>query len=221
MNKKVVIFGCGDIGELALQYFTDDSEYEVVAFTVDSAFITDSEYHGLPVVAFEEISSKFSPADVDVFVALSYANLNGLRADKIEAVMAAGYTPASYISSRASILTKEPIGVNAFILEDNTVQPCVKIGDGVTLWSGNHIGHHSVIEDYCFISSHVVISGGVTVGERSFLGVNATLRDHIVIGKTNVIGAGCLIMEGTDDEAVYVAKGTEKARVPSSRLRNF
>ena len=45
--------------------------------------------------------------------------------------------------------------------------------------SGNHIGHHSVIRDHAFISSHVVVSGRVEIGEQCFVGVNATLRDHI------------------------------------------
>ena len=56
-------------------------------------------------------------------------------------------------------ISPRPPGDNCFILEDNTVQPFVTIGNNVTLWSGNHIGHDSVIEDDCFISSHVVVSG--------------------------------------------------------------
>lgn len=111
---------------------------------------------------------------------------------------------ASYVSSRCSFLTDEPVGENCFILEDNTIQPFVRIGDNVTLWSGNHVGHDSVIEDHCFITAHVVISGNVVVGHHSFIGVNATLRDSVRVAPRTLIGAGAVINADTEESGVYV-----------------
>lgn len=175
----------------------------------------------LPVVAFEDLEVHFAPGDHLVFVALSYSKINRLRAAKAADAKAKGYALASYVSSRATVLTQEPIGENAFILEDNTIQPFSKIGRNVTLWSGNHIGHHSVIGDHCFIASHIVISGGVSVGEFCFIGVNATVRDHVTIGAGCVIGAGALIMADTEPDGLYAVAGTERAKVPASRLRKL
>ena len=115
-----------------------------------------------------------------------------------------GYTLVNYISTRCSNLTQFPIGDNCFILEDNTIQPYVRIGNNVTLWSGNHIGHDSVIEDHNFISSHVVISGHCTIKSYCFLGVNATLRNGITIAEENIIGAGAIIMKNTKHKDVYL-----------------
>ena len=218
---KLVIFGTGDIGELAWQYFSTDSPHDVVGFTVDRAFLTDSSFCGLPVVPFEDVTQAFAPSDHAFFVALSYTRLNALRRDKYLAVKALGYTIASYISSRATVLTNRPIGENCFILEDNTVQPFASIGNNVTLWSGNHIGHHSTIHDHCFLASHIVVSGGVEIGESCFIGVNATLRDHIKVGPRCVIGAGALLLSDADPEGVYLGPETERSRVPSSRLRKI
>jgi hypothetical protein len=81
-------------------------------------------------------------------VALSYSKLNAVRKDKYLAVKALGYALASFISSRATVLNEGRIGENCFLFEDNTIQPFVTIGKNVTLWSGNHIGHHSVIDDH-------------------------------------------------------------------------
>jgi hypothetical protein len=39
MKKNLVIFGFGDIAQLAYYYFRTDSDYNVVAFTVDSVYI--------------------------------------------------------------------------------------------------------------------------------------------------------------------------------------
>jgi len=219
--KNIVIFGAGDIAELAHYYFSRDSEYTVVAFTVDAEFIQDEFFCGLPVVPFEEVTTHYPPQDHDCFVALSYSGINQLRKDKYLAARAMGYRMASYISSCATVLNDRKIGENCFILEDNTIQPFVSIGNNVTLWSGNHIGHHSIIKDHSFIASHVVVSGGVEIGEQCFIGVNATFRDHIKIGEKCVIGAGALLLTDAEPEGVYIGPKTERAKVPSTRLKRI
>jgi len=221
MKKPLVIFGTGDIAQLAHFYFSTDSEYEVVAFTVDAAYRTETTFFGLPVIAFEEISKHYAPEQYELFVALSYSKLNAVRKEKYLAGKALGYRIASFISSRATVLNERRIGENCFIFEDNTIQPFVTIGNNVTLWSGNHIGHHAIIKDHCFIASHVVVSGGVEIGEQCFIGVNATLRDHIKIGERCVIGAGALLLADAEPEGVYVGTATERSKVPSTRLRNI
>jgi sugar O-acyltransferase (sialic acid O-acetyltransferase NeuD family) len=163
----------------------------------------------------------FPPESHDFFVALSYSKLNVVRKEKYLAVKMLGYRLASYISSRATVLNEHRIGENCFIFENNTIQPFVTIGNNVTLWSGNHIGHHSNIKDHCFIASHVVVSGGVDIGEQCFIGVNATLRDHIKIGEKCVIGAGALMLADAAPEGDYIGAATERSRVPSSRLRGI
>ena len=221
MTKPLVIFGAGEIAQLAHHYFTTDTDRRVAAFTVDREYVASDEFCGLPVIPFEEVAAKFPPASHDMFVALSYAKLNDLRRQKYVAAQDFGYTMATYVSSRATVLNEGRIGDNCFILEDNTIQPFATIGNNVTLWSGNHIGHHSVIHDHAFIASHVVVSGGVEIGESCFVGVNVTLRDHIKIGQRCVIGAGALILEDAEAEGVYLGSATERSRVPSSRLRKI
>jgi sugar O-acyltransferase (sialic acid O-acetyltransferase NeuD family) len=221
MTQKLIIFGAGDIAQLAHYYFENDSDYDVVAFTVDEAYLTNREFCGLPVVAFENVLDRYPPSDHALFVALSYSKLNQIRKEKFEAGLALGYDLASYISSSATVLNGHSFGRNCFILEDNTIQPFSHIGDNVTLWSGNHIGHHSDIGSHTFISSHVVVSGGVRVGEQCFIGVNATVRDHVSIGARCVIGAAALILSDAEADGVYVTGASERSRVPSSKLRKI
>ena len=201
---KLVIFGAGDIARLAHFYFTRDSEHEVAAFTVDQKYRQADTFLDLPLVPFEEVANTYAPGEYKMFVALSYARMNKLRQEKYQQAKANGYELVSYVSSRCSFLTDHPIGDNCLILEDNTIQPFVKIGNNVTLWSGNHIGHDAIIEDHCFITSHVVVSGYVRVGTRSFIGVNATLRNSITIGEQTLIAAGAIIMKDTKPKGVYM-----------------
>ena len=205
----VVIFGAGDIARLAHHYFTHDSEHEVVAFTVDREFRTADEFLGLPLVDFEDVRSRFDPGAYSMFVAVSYARMNKVRAEKYRQAKDLGYTLVSYVSSKCTWLAQTPPGDNCFILEDNTIQPFVTIGSNVTLWSGNHIGHDSVVEDHCFISSHVVVSGHVTVGAYSFIGVNATLKNSITIAPQTLVGAGAIIMKNTVAKGVYIPQRAE------------
>jgi sugar O-acyltransferase (sialic acid O-acetyltransferase NeuD family) len=210
MASRLVIFGAGDIARLAHHYFTHDSPHQVAGFVVDAGFRKTDEFLGLPLIDAEEVTTRFPPAEYDMFVALSYAKMNAVRAEKYAAMKAAGYRLVSYVSSRCSYLSLTPPGDNCFILEDNTIQPFVTIGNDVTLWSGNHIGHDVTIHDHCFITSHVVVSGYVQIGTRSFIGVNATLRNSITIAPETLIGAGAIIMKSTKTKQVYM---TERAKL--------
>ncbi len=221
MNKNLVIFGTGEAAELAHYYFTTDSSHHVAAFTVDKAYVTRSEFCGMPVVSFEDVARFYPPDTHDLFVSIGYSKLNEIRKRKYLEAKAMGYRMASYVSSRASVMNDGRVGENCFILEDNTVQPFVRIGHNVTLWSGNHIGHHSVVGDHTFIASHAVISGNVEIGAQCFIGVNAALRDGIKIGERCVIGAGALLLADAAAEGVYLGQATERSKVPSSRLRSI
>ncbi|KQT57303.1 MULTISPECIES: acetyltransferase [unclassified Aureimonas] len=220
-KQSIVIFGAGDIAELADVYFTEDSAFEVAAFAVDAAFKSGDTFRGRPLVEFESVEQSYPADRFRFFVALSYVRLNALRTEKVAAARAKGYELVSYVSSRATIFSDFEIGENCFILEDNTIQPFARVGNNVTLWSGNHIGHHSVIEDDVFVASHVVVSGGVRIGRASFVGVNVTIRDHVTVGERCVLGAGALVLEDQPDLAVVAPRGTERAKVPSTRLRGI
>jgi sugar O-acyltransferase (sialic acid O-acetyltransferase NeuD family) len=221
LEYPIVIFGTGETAELADFYFTYDSPCTVAGFTVDGAFLKKNEFRGRPVVPFERVTEFFPPDRFGFFVAVSYAKLNSVRAEKTASARAKSYRLASYLSSRATVFRDFELKDNCFILEDNTIQPYARIGANVTLWSGNHIGHHSVIEDDVFIASHVVVSGGVRIGQGSFIGVNVTLRDHVTIGKQCVLGAAALVLEDQPDFSVVAPRGTERAKVPSTRLRGI
>ncbi|WP_250480637.1 acetyltransferase [Caballeronia sp. GAOx1] len=217
-TKKLVILGDSAFAEVAYEYFTHDSEYQVVGFSVDSAFLRRDELFGLPIVPFEQIESFFDPAEVEFYAALVYSQLNRLRARFYELAKAKGYRAASYISSRASIWPNAVFGEHCFVFEDNTIQPFVKIGNNVVLWSGNHIGHHSTIEDNCFISSHAVISGFCTIGRNTFIGVNSAIANNVVIGADNWLGVGAAILRDTVPDCIFKGEQPESAKVSARRF---
>ena len=201
---KLVIFGTEAIARLANFYFSKQSDYQVCAFTVDRAYLRADIFCGLPVVALEDVARRFPPSDYSMFIAVGYTKMNKIRETKYHAAKELGYALASFVSPQCSFLTDIPIGDNCLIMEDNTIQPFVRIGNDVIMWSGNHVGHDAVIEDHCFLTSHVVVSGFTKVGHNSFLGVNATLRDAITIAPETLVGAGAIIMKDTVEKGVYL-----------------
>lgn len=215
----VVIFGVKDFASLAHFYLRHDSAHRVVAFTVHREFMpTEEEFEGLPVVPLEELGERFPPDRVSAFAPMSHRKMNRLREGIYNELKGRGYQLISYVSSRATTFPEGRIGDNCFILEDNTIQPFATIGDNVVIWSGNHIGHHSVVESHTFITSHVVISGHCRIGAYSFLGVNATLKDQITLGEGTLIGMGANITKDTEPWSLYKADATRASKISSADI---
>lgn len=210
-TKKLIIVGTGETAEIAYEYFTDDSPYEVVGFSVSKEYIKDNTFLGLPVFEFEDLEKKKSPSEYEVFVAISYVKLNRSRAKMYYEAKKKGYKCANYISSSAFVWKNVEFGENVFIFENNVLQINVKLGNNIILWSGNHIGHRTVIGDHVFIASHCVVAGFCEIGEYSFLGVNSTCDDNIIIAKDNIIGSGALIGNNTGIGSVMIGSPARSA----------
>lgn len=218
---KVIVFGVQDFAQLAYFYLQHDSEHEVVAFSVNSEYLPrDNGFEGLPVVAFEDVELRYSPSEFHFFAPLSPRRMNRLRESVYEQIKHKGYPMISYISSRATIFPGAVFGDNCFVLEDNTIQPFTKVGNNVTLWSGNHIGHHSTIGDHVSFTSHVVLSGHCVVEPFCFFGVNATVRDGLRIAEGTLVAMSASVVKDTEPWGVYKGNPATKAKISSKDL-NF
>jgi len=196
---KIIIFGTNDIARLAKFYFDNDSSNNVVAFCVDSKYLVDDKVENLPVTSFEEVENLYPPKDHCFFAPLYD---NKLRENKSKEIKKKGYELTSYVSSKATVWS--PVGENCFIMEDNTIQPYVDIGNNVIMWSGNHIGHHGVIKDNVFFSSHVVLSGHCVVERYCWLGVNSTIKDHITLSEGTFVAMSAVITKNTQPYKKYM-----------------
>ena len=216
-ERKLILIGDSAFAEVAYEYFTHDSPYEVVAFSVEGAYRKQERLFGLPVVPFETVERVYAPEDHSFFAAIVYTQLNRLRSRLYESAKGKGYSPASYISPRAFVWPNAQIGEHCFIFENNVIQPFVKIGADVVLWSGNHIGHHSIIGNHCFVASHVVVSGFVEVGDNCFMGVNATISNNIRIAADCLIGAGAVVARDVAEDTIVKGNLSDVKKVVSAK----
>jgi sugar O-acyltransferase (sialic acid O-acetyltransferase NeuD family) len=217
-SKRLVVVGDSAFAEVAYEYFSHDSPYQVVGFSVEEKYRGKGELFGLPVVPFEGLQKEFAPEEHEVFVAVVYSQMNRLRTRLSQAARGKGYRLASYLSSRAFVWGNVKLGEHCFVFENNVVQPFVEVGDNVVLWSGNHVGHHSVIRDNCFVSSHVVLSGYVEVGHNCFLGVNSCVSNNVKVAADCWIGPGVTVTRDTEEGKIYPATGAEPSKVGSLRF---
>ncbi len=217
-KQPIVLVGTGEMAEIAYEYFTDDSPYQVVAFTVERPYLKVERLFDLPVVPFEEVEKHYPPADHGIFAAFLFSQLNRVRARLFQAAKAKGYTPVSYVSSRAFVGRNVTIGQNCFLFENAVVQRHAQIGDNVILWSGSGVGHHTVIHENCFVATHVAISGYCDIGANCFLGTNCCVVDKIKIARDCVLGAGAVVTQDTEEGKVYLGNREPPAPVSSFTL---
>jgi acetyltransferase-like isoleucine patch superfamily enzyme len=216
----VVIFGSGPIALTLKVYFETHAADRLVGFTVDRRFCTDAHFADLPLVPWEELEEQFPPDRVKLLGPLSYRGLNDFRRERHLEGKARGYQFASFIHPHSHIYTKE-IGENCIILENNVIQPFVKIGSGVIIWSGNHLGHHAIIGDHCFIASQVGLGGMARLGDCCFLAGKVGVESGVEIGQQSFLGTGVIIKDNLPPKSVVPGKGDQAADYSSDRIKRL
>jgi sugar O-acyltransferase (sialic acid O-acetyltransferase NeuD family) len=219
--SKVVIFGCGQGADIAFRYLANDSPHEICGFAVDKAYLDKSRFHDLPVVAYETVEEVFPPNTHKLFIPLGFQKMNRLRAEKYLNARSRGYGFVSYVNSSIFRVTPIVVGENCFILENQSINLDVRIGNNVVIWSGNQIGDRSVIEDHVWITSQVAIAGDVTIGENSFLGINSTISNNVVLAPGTFVGANALITKNTVRNAVYLVEGSKALPMDSEKFMSI
>jgi len=219
--KKVVIFGVSDFASQVSFYLQQDSDYEVVAYTVNAEYNTSKTFLNLPVVDFEEVQQIYPPTEYAMFIAIGYHKLNSTRTTKFNEAKAKGYELISYICSRNSYWNDLKVGENCFIMEGNIFMQNVKIADNVIIAIGNKIGHDSVIEENCFLTSNIMTGGFCTIKKNTFIGLSVVIRDKTTIEDHNILGAGAIILKNTKKNSSYLTKSTPLTPDPNNYIMDF
>jgi sugar O-acyltransferase (sialic acid O-acetyltransferase NeuD family) len=220
-NKKIIIFGISDFASQVSFYLKNDSDFEVVAYTVDAKYNTSGIFLDLPVVDFEEVQFNYPPTEYDMFIAVGYHKLNRTRENKFNEAKAKGYHLISYICSKNSFWNDFEIGENCFIMEGNIFMQNVKIADNVIMAIGNKIGHDSVIYENCFITSNVMIGGFCSIKKNTFIGMSVVIKDKTTIGEYNILGAGSILLKNTKDKSSFLSKSTPLMPDPNNFVQDI
>jgi sugar O-acyltransferase (sialic acid O-acetyltransferase NeuD family) len=215
---KVIIFGLGQIASMAWYVLTHDSQYRVVAFTVDEAYLTCVSLHGLPVVPFEKLAALFPPEECGLHLPIGWKGMNSLRAKKLAQGRAMGYTIVSYVSARAYLWPDLRWGENCEIHQAVSIGPFVRIGENCLVFGSSVVGHHTVIGDHCYVAGRATVCGGAAIGEYCVLGASCTILDGVRIAPRCFIGAGALVNRDTQENGVYTGVPAKRGKLPADGL---
>lgn len=216
----IVVFGAGQIAEVAKVYIDAHGPDRIVGFVVDEEYKRIDSLGNLPLVTWERLEHHFPPGQVKLLGPLSYRRINEFRRDRHLDGLRRGYQFTSFIHPHSHIYTRD-IGENCFILEANVIQPMARLGTGVMIWSGNHIGHHAAIGDYCFLASHVALGSNVSIGERTFLAGKVGVEPGVRVGAGCVLGTGSIITADLPNGSVVRGRSNRPSTVPASRLKRL
>ena len=143
--KKMLIFGTGSLAHLAYIHFSDEGQYEVVAFTVNEEYLEGKQIFDLDVVPFEQIEQTHPPEEYSMFVAVGYKKANKARAQIYSDCKVKGYEFVSCLSTKVNQLKYVKAGDNCLIMPNVIIQPYAEIGNDVIIWNGSYIGYQSHI----------------------------------------------------------------------------
>ncbi len=202
MVTKIVIYGAGPFAELMHYHFSHDSDFEVVAFCLDQAYLSQDQLCDLPVVPFEQVEQHYPPEHYQMFVAIGYSVMRN-RPILYNKAKAKGYHLVNFISKKAVVRDNLIIGENNVIQSSCDIDPFVKIGNNNVFWTGSIIGHHAVIGDHNYISGGGGVGGNCIVGNLCFLGNAALMVNDIIIADETYMISGTIILKNTQPASKY------------------
>jgi len=220
MKRKLYIFGTKNFGELSHYYFSTDSNYEVVGFTLDAAYMGESSFLGLPVIPYEELRKSASREDTDIFVAIGIADINELRAKKFLEVQNDGFRLASFLSTKSHVPDDFVLHPNTMVMDHVATHPHIRVGCNSIIWSNTRMAWRSAVGDHAWVTS-AVLGETSFVGDYSFIGISATIGPFVQVGKRNLIGAGAMILEDTADNAIYRSPRSVASAATTLRARKL
>jgi len=200
---RVVIVGAGEWAAVVFEHLRHDSPYEPVAFCAAEEQLSADGYRGLPLVPLADLARTYPPDRYLAFVAVAPSQLSQAGRRLYATVKGAGYTCASYISSRAFALRTARIGENTFVHQRVALQHGVRVGDNVVIGSGTCIGHSAVVADDCFVGPRVATAGFCRIGRGCLVGANSCVDAAVSVADGCVLRPGTVVLKDTRPHLVY------------------
>jgi carbonic anhydrase/acetyltransferase-like protein (isoleucine patch superfamily) len=218
--RNLIIYGVGSQAEVAYSYFQIDSDYRVIAFTVEQSHIKEITFQGLPLIPFEEIENYFGPDEADMFIAIGPIKLGSVLENYCNLAKLKGYSLASYFPSSEKKYFTPRYGENCFFDHVAHFHPFVKIGNGVTVMN-SEVAHHAEIGNFSFLTS-AMIGGNVIIEDYVFIGMKSVIKEGVQIGRGSIIGMGAIIVKDVAPYSVYSVPGTKvREGLDSRRIEIF
>lgn len=214
---KIIIFGVNMFSSVVYQSILKDGKGEVIAFTLNKQYIKTDSFEMLPVIPYEELSSRFDMSQIKIAVTVGYSDMNKNRETVYNMCKASGYSIYTYISDKALVYSNK-IGEGSILLPASFIGPHVTIGKCSIIWNQVCIPHHSTVGDFTHIAGGTTVGGGANIGSYCFIGMNSSIKNGINIGDNTFIGANSYMSESTDGGLGFYGSPAKNPRGVSSEI---
>lgn len=209
--KRIVIYGCGDMGIQTYNILKHDKSYKVAGFLDDNTEKRGALFLGYPVFGDHSALPELH-RDQNIEYGIATIGDNRIRSGKIRLMRKAGLQIATAIHPQAFIDSPESIGEGTVVEMGAFVHPETVIGEGCFVCCGAVVAHNSSVGDYVLLAGGCIFGSRVVIGDYTLVGVGANISPYVTIGKNVLIGTGAAVVKDLPDNVVA-------AGVPAKILR--
>ena len=141
--------------------------------------------------------------------------MNNVRKKIFEDLKSEGYNFVNYIDNSAQVPNDVIIRENNILLDNVSINPGSKIGNGNIIWSNSVISHNVRLNHFNWVSSGTVISGDTSIGNCNFFGSNSIISNNSFIANSIFIGAGALVTGKVRNESTIINSTSKKIEIKS------
>lgn len=203
MNRRVVVYGAGNLAGWVCPEIALCDGMEVTAFVADDPPGGSRSFLGLPLSEFASVEERYPSSEFDMLVLTGHRRMRDRRVT-FEQAKEKGYRLASFVSPRAITCPDLVVGENVVIGPGAHVGPGCRIGSNVVICQCAHVGSKTEVKDHCYIAGRAAIGGLARLEELCFIGMNATIVDRAVLGTETFVAAGAVVGRTTEPFSQYV-----------------
>ena len=200
--KQLILYGFNSLTREIVKFCEREKGYHVSYICVDKAYLDESDYQGLPFIAFEDLH-QLDMSCYEVLITFGYSKMNEIKRLKYNICKQKNYKMANFISERAMVYTDD-IGDSNIIMPNVVISNGVSIGNCNTFYPSVVVGHDCNIGSFNFIASCADILGMVNIGDQCFVGGNSTIVDGKSLANCSLVGAGAVVAVNTQENQVIV-----------------
>lgn len=211
--EEIIVIGNGNISKILSSYLK--KKFNIIAYASKKKFIKSKKINNKPVYSLEELKKKFSPKKYKIITAIGYLEMNNVRKKIFEDLKSEGYNFVNYIDNSAQVPNDVIIRENNILLDNVSINPGSKIGNGNIIWSNSVISHNVRLNHFNWVSSGTVISGDTSIGNCNFFGSNSIISNNSFIANSIFIGAGALVTGKVRNESTIINSTSKKIEIKS------
>ena len=211
--EEIIVFGNGNISKILSTYLK--KKFNIIAYASKKKFIKSKKFNNRPIYSLEELKKKFSPKKYKIITAIGYLEMNNVRKKIFENLKSEGYNFVNYIDNSVQVPNDVIVRENNILLDNVSINPGSKIGNGNIIWSNSVISHNVRLNHFNWVSSGTVISGDTSIGNCNFFGSNSIISNNSFIANSIFIGAGALVTGKVRNESTIINSTSKKIEIKS------